>query len=717
MSPVPLLALAPLVAAALPQSILVDFGDNNLQTGAQVEVWNDVHTKNQAGTHPLVDSTGAATGLQLDFDPSEMLGRIQLQGVLTPAPGSELEALGWPVEATSDGMYSGITPDALEARFTLSGLDPAATVDLTLLASSFGTGELLTTEYTANGAVRASAVLEPAENGGRVVTLAGIAPDATGVIALRVASAGTNTTSERDYYLNALRIEVHAPGSRAPLLGFSTNRIDASRLQGKGAFSGSLDLYTSDLAAPTAALTAVDDATGLPPTWLAVPATGVPGAPFPVGFDPAGLALGAYSATVTAQASGYPAAAAKLTLLVRAPGPLHLLYYGNSWSTGNGGYPTLVELLAAEIGLDVPDSVYRFALGKQTAFHASNAGQIAAIHQLLPLGEEWDWVLTLGSSYEATSSLGNPATFDANVQQVVANVRAHSPGARLCLVQPWARAAGHNIYQGSSPAFSSPLDLHGQIDAAYAQAVASVDALYGPGTAWRARAGETLLLQAFDPALYGQDGAHPGPRTTVTAATTVLAVMVGRQACRMKLDFQTPGATAAHLAGLGLTEADWRAVAGLSDRVAEPSLRRHPGSSEELLLTTGSGAPLDAWWWERLNPGDVVKIWVRSPNGLYAGVPVTIHVDAFRNGSQQGSNPAGPELHFDPQSSWTIAATSALDPAGLTVSLGLGPWMVGRTLVVQAVAQAPSGFTGSPFTATDAHEFRVGKMPMLTPVL
>jgi hypothetical protein len=147
-----------------------------------------------------------------------------------------------------------------------------------------------------------------------------------------------------------------------------------------------------------------------------------------------------------------------------------------------------------------------------------------------------------------------------------------------------------------------------------------------------------------------------------------------------------------------------------------PALRRHPGSSEELLLETGLGAPLDAWWWERVKVGDVLRIRVGSPNGLFAGVPVTIHADSFPHGSPPGPNPTAPELHFDPLSSWTMSATSALDPAGLTVSLAIEPWMVGRTLIVQAVAQTPSAVTGSPFTATDGHEFRVGKLPALTPV-
>jgi len=40
--------------------------------------------------------------------------------------------------------------------------------------------------------------------------------------------------------------------------------------------------------------------------------------------------------------------------------------------------------------------------------------------------------------------------------------------------------------------------------------------------------------------------------------------------------------------------------------------------------------------------------------------------------------------------------------------------MVGRTLLLQAVAQAPSAETGHPITATDAHELRTTGVPLIT---
>ena len=710
-----ILALVPALSSVAPQSILVDFGDPALPAGVQADVWNDIHTQNQIGSHALLDSTGAPTGLQLDFQSNELLGRIQVLGTQVPAPGSALETLGWPVEAISDGMYAGVTPEKMEARFTLYGVDPTSSIDLTFLASQLGGTDLLATKYTATGANQASVVHEPAGNKSEVATLTGIRPDALGAISIRVASATTNTSNGRDFFLNAMRIEVHPAGTQPPRVRFTTNRVDASRVQEKGPFSGWIDLYTNDLTTPTVNLFAFDGATSLPPTWLSVPASAVPGQPFELNFDPGGVGVGTHTATVFAEKTGYKLGVLKVTLRVRTAGPLNLLYYGNSWTALNGGYPAMIEELAVELGYEMPDSVLRLPFGKQMKFHANNGGQIAAISELIPLGEEWDWVLALGSSYDATASKGKPAFFESNVIQIVTNVRAHSPGARMCLLQPWARAVGHIVYQGPSPAFASPLDLRAEIEAGYESAATGANQVHGPDTVVRAFVGGTLWLQAFDPALYGPDGAHPGPKMTVAAATTVFAVLYGDLACRMKLDFQTPAAFVTNLANLGLGEPDWPALAGLSDRVAAPDVRNLPGSGDELLLTTGSGGVLDACWLEKLEPGNVLDVRVHSPNGVYDGASTTIYVDTFPKGSRPSPNLLRPELHFKPESAWAAASATGLASGGLTAQVTIQPWMVGKTLIVQAVALAPSQITGRPFTATDGHEIRVGTVSMLPP--
>jgi hypothetical protein len=712
------LALVGLAGSALaaPQSILIDFGDAAVVTGTRTESWNDIHINNQRDPHFLVDTTGADSGLALFFDSTRYFGRAHKLGPTVGLPGSELEQLGWPDTAMSDGLYSGVLPNAPDAVFRVYGLDPAASYDFTVLCSLMGSADQIATLYTVTGANTGAAVLEGADNDTQVATVVGIRPMATAEVEFTIRAATTNTSRVRDFYVNALRIDVHAAGTQPALLSTSINRLDTSRILQNGPFSGCVDLYTNDLSTPTASLTVIDDATGQPPTWLALPASGAPGTPLQLDFDPSQVPLGIHSATVTAQASGYVDAVLPVTLLAREPGPLNLLYYGNSWSTVNGSYPDLMEAMALEVGLPRPMSVHRFALGKQMSFHANNGPQMEAVSRSLPLGEEWDWVLTLTGTYETTTAKGNYAQFEADTLSVVGNVRAHSPNARACLIQPWARGQGHNIYSGQPPTFSSPLALHQEVTAGYTQVLAALAAAFGPGSAMRGPAAEAIMLRAFDPQYYGPDLAHPGAELTLMTAMGAFTCLYGERACDMTVDYLTPGLLATELTGLGFDETDRRWMAGVADRGAEPAQRRHPGSGEDFLLETGLAGALTACPRERLQPGQRLEVRVTSPNASYDGFAATLHVDAFLIGSPPGPYPPSPELHYEPSSSWVAASTPQLDSNGLTASIVIEPWMVGRALLVQAVVQAPSANTGNVITASDGHEVRTGRMASLNAV-
>ena len=139
-----------------------------------------------------------------------------------------------------------------------------------------------------------------------------------------------------------------------------------------------------------------------------------------------------------------------------------------------------------------------------------------------------------------------------------------------------------------------------------------------------------------------------------------------------------------------------------------------PGSTSGRAERGGIGA-LDACSLLRVQPDTLVTVRVVSPYGTYVGEAVTIHADVFPTGSPPGPYGPSPELHFAPAGApggaWVAASTSSLPAGGLTARIPVRPWMVGRTLLLQAVAQAPSAETGNPITATDAHEVRTGKVP------
>ena len=442
-----------------------------------------MHTGNVTESHALVDSTGAASGIQLDFTPGLAFNSANGAGVSTPT--GALQQLGWPASALRDTFYgSSATP---VTELVLSNLDSGATYDLVLVASRLNVGDVRTTRFTADGHVSASAVLDAANNTSAYVTIAGLAPDASGSIRLEMRADPTNTNPNGFFYVNALGVHEYAGASQGPLIAFASNQVDFSRVIGKGAFASTTSVYTNNGSTPSLLLTPIDDSTGLAPTWLSVPGAASASAPIPLTVDADSLIPGNYSATLHAQAAGYPEASSSIRLAVRSQGGyLNLLYYGNSYSQGNGTVGALVQALAEEAGFESPNTVQRLVGGQNLSFHLNEPSQAAAVTQSLPLGEEWDFVIMQGFSLEATVALGNPPQFVANAVAILGNVKAHSPGARAVLYQTWARGPGHSVYPASFP---EPMAMHRQIENGYREAEAAIRAAFGPGSVRRAAAG------------------------------------------------------------------------------------------------------------------------------------------------------------------------------------------------------------------------------------
>ena len=690
-------------AAAQTGRLRIDFGDDTLPTGSSGGVWNDVDDLTSGQSHALLYETGAASGIQLDFTPGMVSTTANTSGVVTPDPGSPLQALGWPASATRDSLYGSTFPAAVE--FTLSGLDPTATYDFLILGSRLGASDSRTVLYTAAGANTGSAVLDVSNNASAYVRIDGIRPDGSNAIVFRYKAAPTNTNPSKFFYLNALGIDEWSGGSQPPLVSFGTNRVDVSRVIGKGPFATTIPTYSNDGTTPALAITAVLPGTQIPPAWLAIPASGTAGSDLPITVDGDALAPGTYTAHVTATAPGYQGSDAKIVLVVREPGALNILFYGNSYTIVNSVH-TLVQALAEQAGFDPPNVVGALVGGQDLDFHLNEPGQAAAIAGSLTLGEEWDYVVLQGFSLEATVALGDPQGFKADALAIVTNVKAHSPGARACLYQTWARAPGHSVYPS---AFSSPLVMHQQIEASYTQAVAEIDAAFGPDTARRAAAGEAVALRAWDPAMYDPDLSHPGPLMSTMAADTIFTAIYGVRACSLDPDLDAGGNLAGKLLGFGMDEQDWEEAAGLADRAADAQNRLHPGSREDLLLRTAVSFPLTACPLKSAAPLAHVGVRLTTPAATYRGEVAWIQADLFPTGFPPGPAPGMPEIHYDAATSWVLVATPDLGPA-LDSSLVLEPWTAGRSLLLQGYVLAPSAKTGNPFTTTDAHEVQIGPL-------
>ncbi|MEM1042188.1 MAG: T9SS type A sorting domain-containing protein [Bacteroidota bacterium] len=101
-------------------------------------------------------------------------------------------------------------------------------------------------------------------------------------------------------------------------LAFAPASLSLSLDEGTGSASDDATLSVTSGPAPSGpvALTAVDDATGLAPTWLTVPAAATVDTPASFTASADGLAAGTYTATVTAAEAGYADATLAVTLEV-----------------------------------------------------------------------------------------------------------------------------------------------------------------------------------------------------------------------------------------------------------------------------------------------------------------------------------------------------------------------------------------------------------------
>ncbi|MGC6487858.1 MAG: hypothetical protein ACON4Z_09460 [Planctomycetota bacterium] len=377
----------------------------------------------------------------------------------------------------------------------------------------------------------------------------------------------------------------------------------------------------------------------------------------------------------------------------------NVLMYGNSFLNYNAGAGVGLRKIAEEAGFATPNVYERFVSSTNLAYHASDPVQVGTITGALPAGQQWDAVVMQGQSLEATNTLGNPQQFRSSAVAITANVLAHSPNAKAVLAQTWARGQGHHLYLGT---FANALTMHGQIHDNYALAAQDIDAAFGAGTAQVARAGDGVALQEFTPAAYAPDLFHPGPRTTLLTSMCLFTSIYQQRICDIQANVTFGSPLWGWLNFIGLSAADWDAMAALADRCADPSLRPFPGSGDQLLLESGSPpGPTNACGHVAIGAGDFLVLQLTSKNGVYDQVPAVLLATAFVNGAPPSPFPTIPELHVDLANMFLLQSTPA-PPATIFTVVPFS--LPGLSLLVQAVAFAPSAVTGNAgLTTTDGH--------------
>lgn len=681
---------------------LIDFSPAGGQTTLAPRTWNNVDTTTGRTPVDLFDQAGAPTGAVLTFSAGLVFQSGNSAGATTATLNSPLAARNYPASAMSDCLFGSNAYPV--AEFTLTNLDPNAIYDFVVFSSRMGVGDSRATEYTFSGANSRVTVLDPSNNQSNVATVVGVGPTATGTIVVRVKAATSNTNASGYYYLNTLEFSKR-PGPLPPQLSFTTPFVTLSRPAGKPTGNYPLSVMTNDTNAPTVLLTAVDQATNQPPTWMSVPGAVTAGQGFQLAFGAPSVGVGTYRASLTATASGYAPSTAVVTLTVRPAGSLNLLYYGNSFSQGNGTVPTLVEYIAQDAGEPTPNTIARLVGGKDLFFHLTDPVQAAAITSALSPGEEWDFVILQGFSTEATDRLGNPTAFRDNAKAIVANVRAHSPSAKVIMFQTWARAQGHSFYTGSPPIFNGPIDMHRQIEKNYTLAVSDLNQAFGSGTARRADCGQPAALFNFDPAIYATDRYHAGQPITLMSAMAIYTAIYRKPIGSFEPNYSGNTPLVGRLNAFNIDVAAWRAYAGIADRGADPSLRPAPGSGEDLLLESGVDEPVDARPVKELSMGQTLDVELTSPIGTYGGGNAFLVMSWYATGAPPSPLPGLPEVHIDPARYVILAASPTLSTLAWRFPMPVA--LPGWSATIQGVVPRASAKTGRFFTVTDGHEIRL----------
>jgi PEP-CTERM motif len=194
----------------------------------------------------LIDSSGNPTGISASFPNSEptVSGPNYIFGPGNNQAGSGDTANGLPALtgaaaaifnpiATSDSWFLSTNFEAypnpggpdmpfLDARLTLTGLDPTSAYNFDFFASRTGSSGVRSGDYTATGLNSATAVLNAVNNTGTVVTDSNIFPTAGGTITIDVTPDSTNNNANLFTYLNAMRMTSVPEPTSLTLIGFGS---------------------------------------------------------------------------------------------------------------------------------------------------------------------------------------------------------------------------------------------------------------------------------------------------------------------------------------------------------------------------------------------------------------------------------------------------------------------------------------------------------------
>lgn len=221
--------------------ILVDFG---AATSTTPNNWNNI-TDTQAANTTLLDKNGATTGINLKItDP--FYNGYNTAGTTSPS-GS---ATDFPSTATQDNFF-GHALDWSPAvanpvgMIEFSGLDPHKYYSFSIFASRVSASDNRETLYTITGLNETkTAILDASNNTSNIAEILNMLPTADGKLTLKVEAGTNNTSSNKFYYIGALKIAVaNTPSSVINQYADNINVYYSNSTLHINDYSGIISLY------------------------------------------------------------------------------------------------------------------------------------------------------------------------------------------------------------------------------------------------------------------------------------------------------------------------------------------------------------------------------------------------------------------------------------------------------------------------------------------
>ncbi len=215
--------------------------------------------------------------------------------------------------------------------------------------------------------------------------------------------------------------------------------------------------------------------------------------------------------------------------------PLHVIFYGNSFTFGAGSTRSVNDLfkdIATAAGHETPFVQSAAASGQAINWHVAN--NTSPIFTSIPFDKDWDYIVMQEHSTKLTQAFTGSPAYPASIDESKADVvdlynvaTTRSAGVVPVLFETWARAPGHAFYTGGTPVFpGGASEMQAQVRSGYDQLKGALDTAIGSDIAKIAPVGDAWEQANYNQ-LHAADLWHAQNRGTLLAALVIYGTIYG----------------------------------------------------------------------------------------------------------------------------------------------------------------------------------------------